>query len=444
MKKFIHIAYLATCATLIAGCSALDSLSKDKETPLTGDRVSILELERHIEPDSDVLNAQGFVAPAQWRNEYWPQAGGYPNHAMQHMALNPGPLQKIWETGIGTGARKDLPLTAQPIVVDGRIFTMDSEDKVSAFTLQGGKELWEVNVSNPNEDEPVISGGLSYSRGRLFVTSGYNEVLALSPTDGSLVWRVKIPAPARAAPAIVDNRLFIVTLDNRLVALSTETGQYLWEYAGISEGASLVGAASPATSNDIVVPAFSSGEIFALRLENGSVAWGENLTSLGTAGGLSALSDIQGMPVIDKGLVIAISFGGRMIAIDERTGSRVWQRDIGSSETPWVAGNHVFVLTTESELAALGRDNGSIRWVTELPRYEDPDSKKGAIYWTGPILAGERLIIAGSNGDVLEVNPADGKIIRTWSAGGAVAIAPVVAAEVLYLLREDGTLMAYK
>lgn len=437
--SFRALVLLVPGLMLLAGCAG-----DDKDKPLPGQRLSILELQRNLEPDSDALDAQGFIAPAPWSNEFWPQAGGYPSHSMQQLALGEGALKQQWSASIGEGASRSLPLTAQPVVVDGRIFAVDTDSMLSAYAIDSGKRLWSANVRDKSEDEAVIGGGIAYSREKLYVTAGYDEILCLDPANGKIIWRKDIPAPSRAAPTVLDNRVFVTTLDNRLLALDAMTGADLWNYTGVDENTALVGAAAPAAEGDIVVPAFSSGELYALHAGNGAVAWSENLTALRSSGGLSGLSDIRGLPVIDKGLVIAVSFGGRLIAIDARTGDRVWQRDIGSSETPWVAGNHLFVVSTQNELVALGRDNGAIRWVQQLPRFEDPEDRDGPVFWTAPVLAGGRLILASTEGDVWEVQPEDGSILRKWSAGKPISIAPVVAGGRLYLLADDGTLMAYR
>lgn len=427
----------------LTGCSLFEG---DKEAPrLEGERISVLELQKTLEPEDTALAAQGLVVPSVWRNEFWPQVGGYPNHAMQHLSLNPDRLERAWSASIGRGGSDDLPLVSQPVIVDDMIFALDSRAALSALSADDGKKLWDKELAPADERDPVIGGGVSYSRGVLFVTNGYDEVIALDYQNGEEVWRVDIPAPARAAPTIVNERVFVTTLDNRLVALSAADGAYLWDYSGISETTGLIGAASPAASQELVVPVFSSGEVFALRAENGSLSWSENLSSLRRYAGLSALSDIRGLPVIDKGLVIVISMSGKMVAIDERSGRRIWQREIGGAETPWVAGNHLFVLSSENELVALGRDNGVISWVTQLARYKkENDKSSGSVVWTGPVLAGGRLILAGTSGRVIEVNPENGQVIREWSLGRTVTIPPVVADETLYFLANDGTLMAYK
>ncbi len=443
LKKFSLIAL----ACLLTSCGTVSDLMdfSDKEAaPLEGERISVLELAQSLEPEDPVLEAQGLLAPSAWRNEFWPQVGGYPNHSMQHLELAPGPLGEVWSVDIGDGSSDKLPLTAQPIVVDGLVFTMDTDSRLSAFDVVSGKLLWDTDVADPDEDDTVISGGIGYANGVLFVTNGFNELLSVNPKSGDMNWRKKLPAPARAAPTIMDGRVFVTTLDNRLIALSATDGAMLWEHRGLNETAGLLGAASPAASRDIVIPVFSSGEVTALRVENGSVAWSDNLSNLRRFGGLSGLADIKGLPVIDKGLVVAISYSGRLVAIDERSGTRVWQREIGGSQTPWLAGNHVFVLSSDNELIAMGRDNGVIRWVTDLPRFEDADDKEGPIVWTGPILAGGRLILAGSRGRILEIIPETGKPLGQWSVGETVSIPPVIAGGTLFILTEDGMLSAFR
>lgn len=426
------------CAFILNACSVFE----DKDSaPLPGERLSVLELQKSLEPDDEVLETQGLVTPEEWRNDFWPQAGGYPNHAMQNLALGPAPLKKIWTADIGKGSSRGLPLVAQPICVDGRIFAVDAEGTLSAFDAKTGKNLWQTVIGAHGEDDPVIGGGLASAGGLLYATNGYNEVLALAPKSGAIVWRKSIPAASRAAPTVMDGRIFVTTLDNRLLALNVEDGALLWEYAGISGDTALVGAASPAANRDIVVPVFSSGEISALRTGNGSVAWTDNLSGMrGMGGSLAEISDIKALPVIDKGLVVAISFSGRLAAIDERTGTRIWQREIGGSQAPWLAGNHIFVLSSENQLVALGRETGAIRWVTDLPRGDGKDP----MIFNGPVLAGGRLIVAGTEGRVIEISPESGKIVAEWDAGETVALPPVIADGILYLLTEDGTLSAYR
>lgn len=437
--KYALLLTTAFSALLLSACS-----SDDDKVPLPGQRISVLELQRNLEPQDNMIKPEGFVAPEAWANEFWPQAGGYPNHSMQHLSLNPGELKQIWSKDIGEGDQDGFPLVAQPIVFDNRVFTLDTEAEVRALDLKTGKEIWNRSVRPKKEDEEVITGGIAYSAGKIFVTSGYSEILALNPADGKTVWKAKLSSPSRAAPSILGDRVFVVTLENKIVALNAADGSPLWDYQALTELSSIVGAASPAVNNELVIPAFSSGEIIALRVENGSIAWNDDLSPTTRVGGLSALPDIQGMPVIDKDLVFAVSFGGKMVAINHTTGQRVWEKEISGTETPWVAGNALFVITANNELLSLSRDSGTINWVQPLKGYIEEDAGRMGLLWAGPVLAGGRLILTGPEGNVLEVDPDTGKMIRRMRLKDTIAVPPVVANGTLLLLTKEGTLRAYR
>ena len=72
-------------------------------------------------------------------------------------------------------------------------------------------------------------------------------------------------------------------------------------------------------------------------------------------------------PVIDQGVVFAVSHGGKMIAASESNGERLWTRNIGSTQMPWIAGDTVYVVDLGGKLVALVRADGKVRWATELP-----------------------------------------------------------------------------
>ena len=442
-KASLHQSLLLLMASplLLSGCSWLEG-SKD-DVPLPGQRVSVLELQKTLEPTDTALKGEGFVSPDAWQNEYWPQVGGYPNHAMQHVALNNGGLKKIWSVDAGQGSEDSLPLTAQPVVFGNIIYTMDTNSNVTAFDTKNGETLWSNNV-RPAKEEDSIGGGLAVSANMLYVTNGYGEILALNPKKGGIYWRTKMTSPTRAAPTYVNDKVYVLTLDNHITALDSVSGKKIWTYEGFSETTGLLGSASPAADGELVIAAMSSGEVTALRNENGSVAWSDTISPSTQMGGSSALPDIAGLPVLDKGMVIAASYGGKIAAIDVRSGTRVWEREIGSAKTPWVAGNMIFFITANAELVAIGRDNGTLAWVKPLDQYIDDDNARNALLWNGPILAGNRLIVTASDDTVLEISPKDGAMMRRLDTGSHVAVAPLVANGTLYLLGTNGTLSAWR
>jgi outer membrane protein assembly factor BamB len=429
--------------SLLTGCETVSDVFGDEgPPPLTGERISILQLQKELVPNPE-LEEEAVVLPDAWDNKYWPQVGGYPNHAMAHVALGEK-LDRVWKTSIGKGGDDRTPLTAVPVTADGKVFTLDTAGNLAAFDLENGKRLWRETVVPKGEGRhAAVGGGVAWDSNRLFVTAGYKHLLAVNPENGKKIWRVALPAPARAAPTVMDGRVYLVTLDNRLMVYTAEDGALLWQYTGVSESTNLLGSASVAADETLVVLPLSSGELYGLRPENGQVVWQDNLSAVRRTGALSAIADVRGLPVIDQGVVFAVSYSGRLVALDQVTGRRLWQREIGSAETPWPAGENIFMLTTEQQLVALTRNRGDIRWVASLPRWADKDRTEPLV-WAGPVLAGGRLFVVGGKKEMLEINPENGAVIETYKLPGATILPPVAAAETLLVLSRNGDLSAYR
>jgi outer membrane protein assembly factor BamB len=362
---------------------------------------------------------------------------------MGNLAL-PNQVKKAWETSIGDGSSRYTKVMSQPVIAAGRVFAMDGGVQVSALDVASGKRFWQVDLKPEDQKGNAFGGGPCFWNGQLFVSTGYAEVVALDPNDGKIIWRKNVSSPVHSAPTVVNGRVFVVTVDNELVALSTSDGQRQWSHNGIPETGALLGSASPAVEGDIVVVAYTSGELFALRVENGLVLWSENLASARATDAMSAMADIHGRPVVDRGRVFAVSHSGRMMAIELRTGAHVWEEDLGGSHEPCSVGEFVFVLTNENELVCLTRNEGKVRWATQLPSYEDMEKKSDPIQWVGPVLGGDQLIVLSSNGVATWLSSQNGESQWQTNMSDKGYLGPVIADNVLYLLTDDANLSAYR
>jgi len=442
LRKFQHGATLALATATLSSCALPDWMGETQAPPLPGERISILTLEDNLKADP-VIADLAVRLPRPYVNEDWPQSSGHPTHAMHHLAIGDAP-QLLWRASVGAGSGDLERLMASPIVAQGLIYVFDAKGHVSASRAENGERVWRYNLTPEGEERGALGGGLAYGGGTLFVTTGYGEVHALEPQSGAEIWVSKIGVPLRGAPTFDRGKVYAVSYDNRLHALNAADGSVQWKHVGIAENAGLIGAASVASQAGVLIVPYSSGEIFALRAANGQVAWSDSLTRVGRLSALSQLGDINGAPVIDRGRVYAVSHAGRMVAIDLRTGGRIWDQDIASIQTPWVAGDFIFVLSVDAQVIALSRDSGRIRWVRQLAQFGDPEDREDPIQWAGPILAGDRLIVTSSEGEVTSISPYSGEVLGRLMLPDGVSLAPIVANNTLYFLTDDAELLAYR
>lgn len=444
MRRLAAVVPLIALGLALGACDKLFGKG-DLKTKLPGERISVLAHERILNPDVSGKEAD-ILLPAPALNEDWPQNGGFASHAMHHLQVA-GVLKPAWRSGVGSGAGSETRIVSQPIVGEGKVFAMDAETRVTALDAKTGDKLWRVDLTPKAERDDHIGGGIAYEKGRVFATTGFADLVALDAKTGKEIWRRHLDGPMRAAPLARGGRVFAVTLENKTYAVAASDGRDLWTHTGIAEAASLLGSASPAEDQGVVVVPYTSGELVGLRVENGQVLWTDSLASARRTDELSALSHIRGRPAIDRGLVIALSHGESMIAVDLKSGRRIWEKRIGGMESPWVAGDFVYLISTDGEMVCVGRKDGRIHWVTPLPRYRDAgdaEDKKNPILWAGPILVSDRLIVVGSHGGALAVSPYSGQILGAQELPDATKVAPVVAMGTVYFLTDNADIVAYR
>jgi len=455
---------LAAASLLLGGCSVFDEVgswfaTNGKKSNLRGVRIPVMSLDSELKPDA-ALATTPIQLPPPYRNPEWPLPGGYASNAMYHLAA-PGRLRKVWSQDAGKGNDIDSHLTSAPVVAGGLIYAQDSEAHVFAFRAGDGRPVWDRSLApRDGTDWPTLwgllgkhntikapqgmGGGVAYDDGKIFVTSGFGVVICLDARTGRDIWRKDLGMPIINAPVVNGGRVFVSTHDNHFYALAENDGRNLWDHQGIPESAGILASTNAAVSGETVIAPYTSGEIFALRVQNGQVGWSDVLSRSGQVTALSALDTIAGRPVIDRGVVYAVSQSGLMAAFSVNTGERLWSRDIGGIQTPWAAGEFVYVVDNNARVICLTRKEGKVRWIHQLPQYEDLENKKDPIIWAGPVLVSDKLILVSSNGYAQALSPYDGKLTGRVEIPDGTTIAPVVANGIMYLYTSDAELVALR
>jgi outer membrane protein assembly factor BamB len=83
---------------------------------------------------------------------------------------------------------------------------------------------------------------------------------------------------------------------------------------------------------------------------------------------------------------------------------------------------------------AVARREGRVQWSVKLP---------GSNTWSGPVLAGNRLWLTSSTGQLISVDATTGRVDATQDLGQPIFIAPVVAAGHMFVLTDKAKLIAF-
>ena len=432
---------------LLAGTVALAGCG-DREKRLPGER---LDPRAILSPDGPtVVGSEGpttsaLSLPGVRGNAEWPQRGGNAQHYGGNVAIGGG-TSTIWASNIGQGSGLRHRITADPVVGGGLVYTLDSRAQVAATTT-GGATAWVRDLRPGGEvGDSVSGGGVAYEGGRVYVTTGYGELVALDARSGAVLWRQRVNATISGAPVVDGGSVYVMGRNATGWAIRASDGKVEWQVGGTPAVAGVMGAVSPAVSGNTVVFPYASGQLLAADRRTGEQLWSAQVggSRIGRAVGL--LRDMGGDPVIVGSRVYAGTTSGRTAAFDMATGLQEWDARQGAANPVVPAGNAVFAINDQAQLVRMDAANGATVWTVSLPEYTDARVKKQDRVHAhfGPVLAGNRLYVASSDGVLRVYDPASGNLVGQGAIPGGAAAAPAVAGQTLYVVTRDGQLVAYR
>ena len=395
---------------------------------------------------SDTLKGQDFFIPQPAPMTSWPTPGGTLEQSVENVAAAPD-FQIAWRRSIGLSSTRRRHVTAPPIAAGGRIYVMDGVANVSAHDSKTGAVLWRRNIMpKSRRNHEGWGGGLVWSDGKIYASSGFREVVQLDAATGQIGWRTATDAPIHAAPTVAGGRVYAADVNDEMLAFNAADGTQVWTYQALTEPARVLAASSPAVSGETLVSSFASGELVALASANGTELWNTSLSRTSRTNALSEIRDIAGRPIIFETDVYAISHADVMAAVDLRTGSPRWTIPLSGITTPWAAGDVVYAVDLAGRVACISRESGQIYWIHEL----DPDSsvkkpkKLQRLYWSSPLLASNRLIIANKFGDVLALDPKKGTVLKKLKLGSDDLMGPIAVDGMVYFVTDKAELVAIR
>ncbi|MFN4184135.1 MAG: PQQ-binding-like beta-propeller repeat protein [Hyphomonas sp.] len=431
---------LSSCNSLprFGGSNAAEKAAEDK-----AGRLAMVLDEEQVAPEPGLAGVTIELPPAVSVNA-WPEAGGNASKVTGHI-LAASELKIDWRRSAGKGSNRKSALTSTPVTDGNLIFVLDSQQTVRAMRLSDGAAVWSERLKGlSRRDKAAIGGGLAVSGDTVVVASGYGYVAALNSASGDEKWRRVLGAPMTGSPTVADGRIFVNSNNNEIFALDLATGQTLWSDQAISETARVLGSPSVAAVEEFVIAPFSSGEIIAYLASNGRRLWTDAIQQAGGFTPISEINDIGSRPILGAGMVFASNQSGATVAIDGRSGNRLWGKPIGSTRAPALAGRYLFVLGLNGELACLDTQNGDAYWVTELPQFKNEKKKKNRISYTSPIIASDRVITVSSEGELLAFSTQTGQQTASLKLGDTVYLEPIAAQGKLYVLTDKARLIAIR
>jgi outer membrane protein assembly factor BamB len=280
-------------------------------------------------------------------------------------------------------------------IVDGRVFV--TTNSFSALNATTGELLWQIT-------EFWVRGS-SLKDNRVYVTTGGLSgvyIYRLNPDDGTTLWRIN--GTFSGHPVSYQGQV-IMHNQTEIFSLDETTGASLWSY---NVGATIY---QPTAYNGLLVFEASNGNIYAIHLSDGSLAWkthvdSQNITALANSDnplkGLQIQIDTQNQRAIGGFAVTtqlaafvqngSDEYSGFLCSLDIDDGSIVWTKqfsangDVSHENARFnfaLNENNIYLTTEFDDFWIFSKSTGNI---IESQHFEH--------YVSSPVAADNRVFVA--------------------------------------------------
>jgi outer membrane protein assembly factor BamB len=314
-----------------------------------------------------------------------------------------------------------------PAVTESGVWVASSDGRLALLDPGKGTVRWAVNVARS------IAAGVG-ARGALGVVATADGDLAAFDDLGKQLWKVALGAEAVTVPAVTGRGIYVRCSDRRTLAFERSTGRRLWSFPRTAPNLVLRQTSMIGSADGRLFVGFPGGRLAALDELTGSQVWETAVAVPRGSNEIERIADVVGVPSVASRDVCAVAFQGRIACFDNASGRMIWNRELSSAGGLAGTASVIAVSDEQGNVHAFSR-TGSSLWRQTALAGRSPST---------PAFAGSRLILSDLEGFVYALSLDDGAIeARSPTDGNPVAGAPLVAGDLALVQTTGGALHAF-
>jgi outer membrane protein assembly factor BamB len=337
-------------------------------------------------------------------------------------------IVELWSENTGSGTDNQY-LKLAPVVFNQRLYIADAEGRIQAMDATNGNKIWSVDA------DTRITGGPGFGENTVLVGTAEAETIAFSAEDGEELWRATVSSEILSAPQKAHNTVVVLTGDGKIFGLSGNKGKRLWIYDRTVPSLTLRGTSTPVIDGDLVIAGFDGGKMAALEVRTGKLIWEASVATARGRSDLERMVDIDVEPMVVDGVIYIATFQGRLSAMQVETGRVLWDREISSYAGFDADEQNIYVTGDKSRISVFDRYTSTEVWTQKKLHL------RGV---TAPAVIGDYVVVGDFEGYLHWMSRASGKFVaRNRLCKDRIISSPLVVGKILYGFCSDGTLTAY-
>ncbi|WP_417069622.1 outer membrane protein assembly factor BamB [Niveibacterium terrae] len=337
--------------------------------------------------------------------------------------VSPLNLEFAWHGSVG----KNQDRLLQAAIVGDSVIAAGADGEITRF--EDGKRVWRVDARKN------LTAGIG-AGDNLVVVAARNTVLAFDVKTGAALWKTDLVGEVSARPLVDGDQVYLRVGDSRIVSLASSDGRQRWSYQRTTPPLSLRTFNELRRMDAYLFGGFSGGRLVAISTNSGQLVWEGSVALPRGATELERMADVVGAPVAQGKLLCAASFQGRVTCFDVTRGAAVWGRDLSTSVGIDADSSQVFATDERGVVHALDIETGASLWKQE-----------GLVLrGTGrPLVLEDHIVVGDAEGWIHVLDKKDGRIVGRIKTDGSAIQAPLErTGDGLIALTRDGGLFSLK
>ena len=335
--------------------------------------------------------------------------------------------------------RYKIQINSLPAIEKNKLYAIDEDGVVYGFETKeengrsNKKLMWKNSLfQHSSKNKNDLYSSISMLSGKLLVTLGSNTIYALSPDDGSVIWSRELSSPSRSMACQHEGNVLVQTIDNKVYAIKIYDGALVWKHNIHGSDITIASNIKPIIVGDKVVVQYGNGDLYGLNAHSGKESW-----SWCPKSGYKSF-DVNNdrtffytnmQPLSDGKTVFVCDNIGSIAAISPANGNNLWFKQMQIMSRPYLIGNMIYALTRDSKLLGIHKDDGKIKFITDMKKYvvkssSRKKSKKNNEKFENIVVADNRLLLVSSIGRSYTLSMNDGALIQRFQLNGIHDVHP--------------------
>ena len=337
-------------------------------------------------------------------------------------------LSVLWRKSLGAGAENGYALL-QPAYGGDGVYAASRNGSVFKLNPKNGATLWRRDLG-----ADIFSGvGVGVDDAIAAVALDDGRVVALSADTGEVLWESPLNRQISAIPAVGNGRVVARTAGGLVAALEADDGEVVWSFEREAPGLSIHGDSPPMISGDAVFIGLANGKLLANSVVTGREYWETEVSFARGRNELERMTDSDTAPLVSQTTVYTATYQGNVAALQLQDAALKWKAKVSSRLPMSLGGGRLLVTGEFGEVVALDAETGETLWTQEGFRGHG---------MSRPLVVRERVLVGDARGNIHSLDLSDGALLETLRVVSGAVVALVAGPEQFAVFSSAGNISA--